>query len=133
MLIYLFVKFFWSFYAKLFTAENFSHKAQTKLFLKNFKELLLFLSGVVTIILIVLWEQPFLLYPLALLSTLGVLLMLGIVGAVFVLILTRQEGTARTWHDLILPGVMGLAIAILLIEAMGGMRTILTSTTGLPF
>lgn len=101
--------------------------------IKNFKELLLFLSGVVAIILIVLWGQPFLLYPLALLSTLGVLLMLGIVGAVFVLILTRQEGTARTWHDLILPGVMGLAIAILLIEAMGGMRTILTSTTGLPF
>jgi uncharacterized membrane protein len=101
--------------------------------IKNFKELLLFLIGVSGIILIVLWEQPFLLYPLALLSTLGVLLMLGIVGTMFVLILTHREGAARTWHDLILPGAMGLAIAILIIEAMGGIRAILTGATGLPF
>jgi hypothetical protein len=93
--------------------------------IKDFKELLLFLAGVIGIILIVLWEQPFLLYPLALLSTLGVLLMLGIVGTMLVLILTRREGAARTWSDLILPSAMGLAIAILIIEAMGAMRAIL--------
>lgn len=101
--------------------------------IKNFRELLLFLVGVAGIILIVLWEQPFLLYPLALLSTLGVLLMLGIVGTMLVLILTRREGTARTWPELILPFTMGLAIAILIIEAMGGIRAILTRVAGLPF
>ncbi|MBE7471927.1 MAG: DUF2085 domain-containing protein [Anaerolineales bacterium] len=112
---------------------GFWHASRAKMepVIKNFRELLLFLGGIMGIILIVLWEQPFLLYPLALLSTLGVLLMLSIVGSMFVLILTRQEGAARTWSDLILPGVMGLAIAILIIEAMGGIRAILIGATGL--
>jgi hypothetical protein len=101
--------------------------------LKSFKELLPFLGGGGGIILIVLWEQPFLLYPLALLSTLGVLLMLSIVGTMIVLILTRQEGAARTWRDLILPGTMGLAVAILIVEAMGAIRAILMGLIGLPF
>lgn len=101
--------------------------------IKNFMELLLFLAGAASIILIVLWQQPFLLYPLALLSTLGVVLMLGIVGATLAVILTRREGAARTWSDLALPGVMGLAIAFLIIEAMGGLRTILTQAAGVPF
>lgn len=101
--------------------------------LKTFKELLPFLGGGIGIILIVLWEQPLLLYPLALLSTLGVLLMLSIVGTMIVLILTRQEGAAHTWYDLILPGIMGLAIAILIIEAMGAIRAILMGLIGLPF
>ncbi|MCK6629252.1 MAG: DUF2085 domain-containing protein [Anaerolineae bacterium] len=113
---------------------GFWHASRIKMepVIKNFRELLLFLGGVMGIILIVLWQQPFLLYPLALLSTLGVLLMLSIPGTMFVLILTRQEGAARTWSDLILPGVMGLAIAILIIEAMGGIRAILIGATGLP-
>jgi uncharacterized membrane protein len=101
--------------------------------IKNFKELLFFLTGAAAIILIVLWQQPFLLYPLAFLSTLGVLLMLGIVGATLVVMLTRREGTARVWSDLALPGVMGLAIAFLIIEAMSGLRAILVQTAGVPF
>ncbi len=110
-----------------------SSRTRTEPVIKNFQELLLLLMGGVALILIVLWEQPFLLYPLALLSTLGVVLMLGIVGTMIVLILTRQEGAARTWHDLILPGVMGLAIAVLIVEAIGGIRAILTRAAGLPF
>jgi uncharacterized membrane protein len=101
--------------------------------IKNFKELLFFLTGAAAIILIVLWQQPFLLYPLAFLSTLGVLLMLGIVGATLAVILTRREGTARAWSDLALPGVMGLATAFLIIEAMGGLRAILVQAAGAPF
>lgn len=114
---------------------GFWHSSQTRTepIIKNFRELLPLLMGGVTLILIVLWEQPLLLYPLAFLSTLGVLLMLGIVGTLLVLIFTRQEGAARTWRDLIVPGVMGLAIAVLIIEAMGGIRAILTRAVGLPF
>ncbi|MCL4295291.1 MAG: DUF2085 domain-containing protein [Anaerolineae bacterium] len=101
--------------------------------IKNFKELLFFLTGAAAIILIVLWQQPFLLYPLAFLSTLGVVLMLGIVGTMLAVILTRREGVARTWSDLTLPGVMGLASAFLIIEAMGGLRAILVQAAGVPF
>lgn len=108
-------------------------RTRTEPVIKNFRELLPLLMGGGILILIVWWEQPFLLYPLALLSTLGVMLMLGLVGAMLVLIVTRQEGAARTWHDLILPGMMGLAIAVLIVEAMGGIRVILTRGVGLPF
>lgn len=100
--------------------------------IKNLKELLFFLGGAALIILLVLWQQPFLLYPIAILSTLGALLLLSIVGTVLVLILTRREGTARTWSELLWPGTMGLAIAILMIEAMGGIRGLLASMTGVP-
>lgn len=110
----------------------YSSQAKTEPVIKNFQELLLLLGGV-CLVLIVLWEQPLLLYPLALFSTLGVVLMLGIVGTMLVLILTRQEGAAHAWRDLILPGVMGLAIAVLIVEAMGGIRAILTRAVGLPF
>lgn len=114
---------------------GFWHPSQVKNepVIQNFRELSLFLAGAAVIILGVLWQQPFLLYPLALLSTLGVLLMLGIVGSMLVLILTRREGTARTWGDLILPLTVGLAMAILIIEAMGSVRGILTGVAGAPF
>jgi uncharacterized membrane protein len=101
--------------------------------IKNFRELLLFLAGAAAIILVVLWQAPFLLYPLAFLSTLGVLLMLGLVGMMLVVVLTRREATARRWSDLILPGIMGLAIAFLIIEVMGGLRAMLTTLAGVPF
>lgn len=101
--------------------------------IKSFKELLFFLIGAAIIILGVLWQQPFLLYPFALLSTLGVILMLGMVGSMFALILMRREGAARSGRDLILPVMMGLAIAFLIIGAMDGVRAILMSWARTPF
>lgn len=101
--------------------------------LPNFKALLPFLAGCVAIILIVLWQQPLLLYPVATLSTLGVMLMLGIVNTMFALIITRREGYARTWSDIILPATMGLAMSFLLIGGMDWFRGSLTRAVGLPF
>ena len=59
-------------------------------------------AGAVIIVLIVL-ELPVLLYPLAILSTLGVLVMLGSINTMIVLALTRREGTAHTWQQALLP------------------------------
>jgi hypothetical protein len=101
--------------------------------LSNFKELLPYLAGSVIIVLVVLWQHPLLLYPLAILSTLGVMAMLGIVNSMFVLIITRREGYARTWHDIILPMAMGLAMSFLMIGGMGWLRMALTRAAGLPF
>ncbi len=101
--------------------------------IKNLKELLPFLGGAVVIILLVLWEHPLLLYPLAILSTVGVMLMLGMVNTVFVLVITRREGYARRWSNIVLPVTMGLAISFLMIGGIDWLRAILTKAAGLPF
>lgn len=101
--------------------------------LNSFKELVPFLIGGSLIILVVLSEQPILLYPLAILSTVGVLLMLGLVNMGLVLIVTRREGYARRWTDVILPAMMGLAVSFLLIGGMDWLRATVTKSLGLPF
>ena len=101
--------------------------------LRNFKELLPFLAGVGAAILIVLWQHPLLLYPLAILSTGGVMLMLGMVNTGLILVITRRENCARTWRDVVLPGAMGLAVSFLMIGGMDLFRVILTNATGIPF
>jgi uncharacterized membrane protein len=101
--------------------------------IKNFKRLLPFLAGGGIIILAVLWEQPLLLYPLAILSTLGVLAMLGIVNTMFVLLITRRENYAHHWRDIVLPATMGLAAAFLMISGMDWLRAAVTRAFGIPF
>jgi uncharacterized membrane protein len=101
--------------------------------LKNFKDLLPFLIGAAAIILIVLWQHPILLYPLTILSTAGVLLMLGLVNTGLILVLTRREGYARAWGEVVLPLTMGLAASFLMIGGMGFLRVIVTRAAGIPF
>jgi len=101
--------------------------------LGSFKELLPFLIGAVGIILIVLWQQPLLLYPLSILSTLGVMLMLGLVNTGLILILIRREGYGRRWGDIVLPLAMGLAISFLMIGGMDWIRLTLTRAMDIPF
>jgi hypothetical protein len=78
-------------------------------------------------------ELPPLLYPLVILSTLGVLVMLGSINTMIVLVLTRREGVALTWQQVALPVTMGLALAFLEIGGMDTVRTIITRAFGLPF
>ncbi len=100
---------------------------------RNFKELaLLVLAGGVIIVLTWL-ELPFLLYPLAVLSTLGVLIMLGSVNTIIVVALTRREGMALTWQQVALPATIGLALAFLEIGGMNVVRAMVTRALGLPF
>ena len=101
--------------------------------LRSFKALVPFLIGGAIIIAIVLWQQPFLLYPITILSTLGVVLMLGIVSTGLIVIVTRREGNARTWRDVILPAAMGLAVSFLMIGGMDWLRATLTRAVGIPF
>ena len=99
----------------------------------SFKALLPYLAGCVVIILLVLWQQPLLLYPLSILSTLGVMLMLGIVNTMFALIFTRREGYATHWREIVVPAVMGAAMAFLMIGGMDWFRSTLTQAMGIPF
>lgn len=100
---------------------------------QNFKELMLMLATGGVIVVLILLELPPLLYPLAILSTLGVLMMLGALNTMIVLVLTRREALALTWQQTVLPVVMGLAIAFLEIGGMDTLRAVVTRAVGLPF
>jgi hypothetical protein len=100
---------------------------------QNFKELAIMVATGGVIIILVLVELPPLLYPLAILSTLGVLVMLGSINTMIVLVLTRREGVALTWQQAALPVAMGLALAFLEIGGMDTVRAIITRAFGLPF
>ena len=90
------------------------------------------LVGGVVVGLIVL-ELPLLLYPLAILSTLGVLVMLGSINTMIVLALTRREGTAHTWRQALPAITIGLALAFIIIGGVDTARYYLTQALGLPF
>jgi len=99
----------------------------------NFKELGLLVAVGGVIILLTWLEIPLLLYPLAILSTLGVLVMLGSINTMIVLALTRREGAALTWQQAVLPVTMGLALAFVEIGGIDALRAIATQMLGLPF
>lgn len=87
--------------------------------IENAVELMGFLLVGGLAVLLVLWQNPLLLVPLAILSTVGVLAVLGMIGTVMVLVITRREANASSWQDAIIPIVTGLAIAFLFIDGMG--------------
>ncbi len=74
-----------------------------------------------------------LLYPLALLSGAAVVLLVGLVAGVFVLILLRREGQARTWRQVTLPLAAGFVAGLLLLAAIGLARDRLTAALALSF
>jgi len=89
----------------------FQHRAEPSL--RDYKELaLLVLLGGGTI-LAVSSENPFILYPVAIISSVGVLILLTMVYTMVILIVTKKEGVAETWRDLIFPYIGGLTLAIL--------------------
>lgn len=94
----------------------------------SFREagVLVLLAGVVG--LLVLTENPLILYPLALLSAAGVLAVLGLVYTVVALIVLRRENRIESWRGLVLPLAMGLGLALLQIGVLDLARFALTGT-----
>jgi uncharacterized membrane protein len=101
--------------------------------LSGFKELAIILVGALFIVLIVQSEVDALLYPLALASALGVLLIFTLVNTLLVLVVSGREGQAITWGDALLPIALGLGATLLEIGAVGFARFHLTRFLGLPF
>ncbi len=100
--------------------------------IENFRELAGFLLGAIVIIGLVLWRPPFMLYPLAFLSSFGVVLMLTFINAVLVLVIFRREGSAITGNDWVFPMVLGLAVSILILSGMVALRTYVGNLIGVP-
>ncbi|MFZ5918617.1 MAG: DUF2085 domain-containing protein [Chloroflexota bacterium] len=72
--------------------------------------------------LVVYTEVDFLLYPVALVSSLGVLLMLTLVNSMLVLALIQPNPIADTWRDAALPLALGLALALIEIGVLDFVR-----------
>jgi uncharacterized membrane protein len=77
---------------------------------------------------LVLTENPLVLYPLALLSAAGVLLVLGMVYTVVALLVLRRENKIDAWHGLAVPMALGLGLAVLQIALLDLARFSLTGT-----
>ncbi len=101
--------------------------------IKNVWEILALLPILAILIWVVQAEISFLLYPLAILSSLGVLMMLVLINSMIATVLLGLEGQARTWVQASIPLTIGAGLAILQMTAMVLLRAYLTSEFGLPF
>lgn len=83
--------------------------------------------------LLVLTDSPIVLYPVAILSTLGVLGLLTMVFSILWMIIMRTENSFDTFGQLWLSGVAGLTLALLLIVGIDLLRFSFTGTwSGFP-
>ncbi len=73
-------------------------------------------------------NQPSVLYPVMILSGLGVLIVLGSVYTVVAVMILRRENEQLSWGELALPILMGITIALLQILATSWLRFWLTGT-----
>jgi uncharacterized membrane protein len=98
----------------------------------SWRDLVWLLVAAVAVIALVGSEWAPLLYPLAILSELAILGLVGLVNAMFVLMLMRREGRATRTRDALLPLLLGLALAAIELTAIGLARAALTERLGLP-
>jgi uncharacterized membrane protein len=74
-----------------------------------------------------------LLYPVAILSTLGVVVLLVLINSLIAAVILGREQYAQTWLQAAVPLTIGLGMAILEVSAMDMVRSYLTMAFGLPF
>ena len=98
--------------------------------LRDLGVLLLLEAGMVGLVLA---RWSFLLYPLALLSALGVLTLLTSVNSMLVLIIVRRENVVDTWREGVVPLLAGFTVSLIQIGAIDVVRYVLTGTLeGIP-
>jgi uncharacterized membrane protein len=78
--------------------------------------------------LLVLTENPLVLYPLALVSSLGVVFLLTIVYTMLALLLSGRENRVADPRQLVVPALIGFILAILQIAGLDVVRYLLTGT-----
>ncbi len=99
----------------------------------SLREVLLLLGLIVLIVAAVGSEWAPLLYPLALLSAAGTLMMLTLVTTMLVTLALRRDGRADGWRDALPLLIAGLALALLILLGINLLRAWLTAELGLPF
>jgi uncharacterized membrane protein len=101
--------------------------------IRNLAEMLAILPLVGLLILVIQAQIDVLLYPLAIASSLGVVILLTMIDTILAVVVLRREGSAQSWRQLVVPIAAGLALAILQILALSLLRAYLTVTFGLTF
>ena len=96
-------------------------------------EVAYFLPAVAVLAWLVQSANPLLLYPLAMVSTGGVLVLLTMVNAMIVLIMVRRESLATSWREAVVPILWGLTVSLLELGCMITFRAVMTARMGLPF
>ena len=101
--------------------------------IKNMWELLALLPVVGLLVLVIHGEAGPLLYPLALISSLGVVMMLTILNSMIAALVLGREGYAQNWRQALIPLTVGAALALLEMGGLVAVRAYLTATLGLTF
>lgn len=96
-------------------------------------EVAYFLPAVAIVAWLVQSENAMLLYPLAMVSTGGVLILLTMVNTMIVLILVRRESLVTSWREAVVPILWGLTVSLFELGGMIAFRAIMTARMGLPF
>jgi uncharacterized membrane protein len=82
---------------------------------------------------LVLTQWAWLLYPLALLSALGVLTLLTSVNSMLVVMLVRRENAVDTWREAAIPLLVGFTLSLMMVATIDFVRYALTGTlSGIP-
>jgi uncharacterized membrane protein len=98
--------------------------------LANFRELLLLVVAAAVVVVLVLSENVVVLYPLALLSALGVLGLVMALNTTILLIAFRRENRALGWAGAVLPLLAGFTLAIIEIGMVDAVRFAIFGTWG---
>jgi uncharacterized membrane protein len=96
----------------------------------NLRELGLIVVAGAVLIGLVLSDNAWVLYPLALLSAAGVIMMLTLLNTVILTIITRQENKAEGWRTAWLPLLAGAALALAQVALVDAARFAVFGTWG---
>jgi uncharacterized membrane protein len=96
--------------------------------LRTFVDLIVLLVIEALVVVMVLSENPLLLYPLAILGSLAVTGLLTAVYTVMILLILKRENQANSWRELAFPLLGGLTITIVQIGLINLGRYVLTGT-----
>jgi len=89
------------------------------------------LTGIIILVnLLILTDSPIILYPIAILSVLGVLTLLILVFSMVWLLIMRQENIFDSLNQMWMPFLAGTTLALLMITAIDLLRLKLTGTWG---
>lgn len=96
--------------------------------LRGGKDWLILLGGSAGIGLLILSENPLLMYPLILASTTSLMALLTVLYSVIWILLRKKENSFSTWKELIWWGAAGFGSALLQIAIIDAVRFLLTGT-----
>jgi uncharacterized membrane protein len=114
-------------------AFTFWRETDTQPVLRGLKELAAMVAATAAVILLVETGADFLLYPVAIVSAVGLLSMFTLLNGAIFLIVSRREGKATRRAELWLPLLVGLAMGLTEIGLLDAGRLWLTVTFKLPF